>query len=104
MECIGKRYLIECDPLTTETKDGIILPFFGNSRDYTTYRGTIIGWGTGWTKKEQKELVPIGSKIILNYKEQNDKIRLFIGEKSYYICKAEDILATIIEEEDEDGN
>ena len=96
MECIGKKYLIQGQLPKAETKKGIYIPVFGTNREYGSYMGTVIGWGTGWTKKEQKDLIPIGSKIILNL-EKTDKVKLIMNEKNYYICDTDDILA-IIEE------
>jgi hypothetical protein len=32
-----------------ETKNGIYIPVFGSNRDYGSYIGKIIGYGTGWT-------------------------------------------------------
>lgn len=64
-----------------------------------SYIGTIIGWGTGWTEKEKKDLLPIGTKVILNYMEKNNKIKVLMGEKSYYICQIEDFLGILTEEE-----
>ena len=98
MECIGKKYLVEGELPKEEIKNGIILPVYGTNRDFGSYIGTVVGWGTAWTEQEKKDLVPVGSKIILNYTEKTNKVKLIMGEKNYYIIDQDDILA-IIEEE-----
>lgn len=98
MECVGKKYLVQGQLPKEEVVKGIILPVYGTNRDFGSYIGTIIGWGTGWTQEEKKDLFPVGKKVVLNYKEKTNKIKLLMGEKNYYICEPDDFLA-IIEEE-----
>lgn len=96
MECIGKRYLIQAQlPKEEVTKEGFIIPVFGTNRDFGSYIGTLIGWGTGFTQEEKKDLIPIGTKVIMDYSKDVSKIRVIMNEKSYYIYNPEDILATI---------
>lgn len=101
MECIGKKYLIQGQLPKEEVKGGVILPVFGTNRDFGSYIGTIIGWGTAWTEEQKKDLIPIGSKVIMNYSKSVQKIRLIMGEKNYYIYNPDDILAII---EEQNGN
>lgn len=97
MECVGKKYLIQGQLPKEEVKKGIILPVFGTNRDFGSYIGTIVGWGTGFTQEEKKDLIPIGTKVIMDYSKNAEKIRLIMSEKNYYIYNPDDILA-IIEE------
>lgn len=95
MECVGKKYLVEGELPKAETKNGIYIPVFGTNKDFGSYIGTVIGWGTAWTKEEKKDLIPIGTKIIMDYTDKNDKTKLIMGEKNYYIINPEHILAII---------
>ena len=98
MDCVGKRYLVQGQlPKEEVTKEGFIIPVYGTNRDFGSYIGTIIGWGTAWTQEEKKDLIPVGSKIILNYTEKTNKVKLIMGEKNYYICDPDDLLAVIEE-------
>ena len=40
-----------------EVKNGIVLPVFGTNRDFDSFIGTLIGWGTGFTEQEKKDLI-----------------------------------------------
>lgn len=97
MECVGKKYLIQGELPKEEIKKGIILPVYGTNRDYGSFIGTIVGWGTGFTENEKKDLIPVGTKVIMDYSKNVEKIRLIMSEKNYYIYNPDDILA-IIEE------
>lgn len=97
MECVGKKYLIQGQLPKEEVKNGIILPVYGTNRDYGSFIGTLVGYGTGFTEQEKKDLIPIGSKVIMDYSKNVEKIRLIMSEKNYYIYNPDDILA-IIEE------
>lgn len=96
MECIGKRYLIQAQlPKEEVTEEGFIIPVYGTNRDFGSYIGTLIGWGTGFTQEEKKDLIPIGTKVIMDYSKDVSKVRVIMNEKSYYIYDPENILATI---------
>lgn len=95
MECIGKKYLVQGEVPKAETKKGIYIPVFGTNREFGSFIGTIIGHGTGYTKKEKKDLIPVGTKIIMDYNEKSQRTKLIMGEKNYYIIDPENILATI---------
>lgn len=97
MECVGKKYLIQGQLPKEEVKKGIILPVYGTNRDFTSFIGTIIGYGTAFTKKEKKDLIPIGTKVIMDYSKNIQRTKLYMNEKTYYIYNPDDILA-IIEE------
>lgn len=100
MECIGKRYLVQGQlPKEEVTKSGVIIPVYGTNRDFGSYICTIIGWGTAWTDEEKKDLIPVGTKVILNYMEKTNKIKLIMGEKNYYICQPDDFLGILTEED-----
>lgn len=98
MECIGKKYLIQGQLPKEEIKKGIYIPVFGTNRDFGSYIGTIISYGTGFTEQEKKDLIPIGTKVLLDYSKKLQRIKLIMSEKNYYIYDPDDILA-IIEEE-----
>ena len=98
MECVGKKYLIQGQMPKEEIKNGIVLPVFGTNRDFDSFIGTLIGWGTGFTEQEKKDLIPVGTKVIMDYSKNIQKIKLIMSEKTYYIYNPDDILATIEEE------
>lgn len=95
MECIGKKYLVQGQLPKPETKNGIYIPVFGTNKEFGSYIGTIIGHGTGFSKKEKKDLIPIGTKIIMDYSNKNQRTKLIMDEKNYYIIDPDNILATI---------
>lgn len=97
MECVGKKYLIQGELPKEEVVNGIIVPVYGTNRDYGSFIGTIVGYGTGFTEQEKKDLIPLGSKVIMDYSKNVEKIKLIMSEKNYYIYNPDDILA-IIEE------
>lgn len=102
MKSIGKTYLIQIEPKKEETINGIYIPQTASSRETVYYIGRIIDYGTGFTEEEKTELLPIGTKVILDYRKEvsENKIRLNFEDNIYYIYEPEHILA-IIEEEEE---
>lgn len=58
--------------------------------------------GTGFTEDEKKDLIPIGTTVLMDYRKDvaKDKIRLEFGESHYYIFNPEHILG-IIEDSEE---
>lgn len=100
MKTLGKTYLIEAElPKDEITECGIILPVTGSSRDYEAYMGKLIDYGTGFTQEQKKDLIPIGSKVIMDYGKKAKRTKLLMNQKTYYIYNPEDILAIINEEE-----
>jgi hypothetical protein len=105
MRSVGKTYLIKIEPQHDEYIGNILLPETAAARNTIFYIGRIHNYGIGFTDEEIKDLIPIGTKVIMNWKkpENSDslgKIRLIFGEEMFYIYEPEQILA-IIEEDDE---
>ena len=71
--------------------DGIYIPDNSSIHD-VYYEGTVVEYGTGWTKNEMKDLIPIGESIYFEYK-QKCGTKIVIGENVYYIHEPENILA-----------
>lgn len=103
MKSLGKTYLIKIEPQKEETIGGIFIPQTVSSRDTVYYIGRIADYGVGFTDEEKVELLPIGTKVILDYRKSvsENKIRLQMGKDLYYVYQPENILA-IIEETDEE--
>lgn len=101
MKSIGKTYLIEVIPQKEEIINGIYIPQTASSRQSVFYIGKIIDYGLGFTEEEKQELLPIGTKVIMDYRKSvsANKIRLNFGPNTYYIYEPENILAIIEEEE-----
>lgn len=98
MKSIGKTYLINIEiSHKEETAGNIILPQTGLTRETIHYIGRIFDYGIGFTEEEKKTLIPIGTKVLMNYKKDVNRIKLIIEDKIYYIYNPEDILG-IIEE------
>ena len=102
MKPIGKTYLVKIRPQKFETVGGIFIPQTARQDQMIHYIGKIFAYGIGFTKEEKKDLIPLGSTVILDYRKivAEDKIRLVFGDTTYYVYNPEHILA-IIEDEDE---
>lgn len=101
MKSVGKTYLIKIEPQKGEYVGSIYLPQIASARQTIFYIGRIHDYGLGFTEDELKTLLPIGTKVILNWKADDPigKIRLQFGEDIFYIYKPEHILAVINEDE-----
>lgn len=104
MKSIGKTYLIEVEKPRDEFVDGIFLPQTSSINDLVLYIGTIVEYGTGFSEEEKKELLPIGTRVLMDYRKEvaKDKIRLIFGETTYYVFTPENLLGVIEEVEDND--
>ena len=100
MKSLGKTYLIKIEPQKEEVVGGIILPETASSNEIVYYIGRIYDYGIGFTEEEKTELIPIGTKVIMDWHKDvaQNKIRLVFGSDIYYIYEPKNILA-IIEEE-----
>lgn len=100
MKSLGKTYLIKVEPQQPEYVGKIYLPQMVSAKETIFYIGRIHDYGLGFTEEEINDLLPIGTKVILNWKAKDPigKIRLEFGEDIFYIYKPEHILATIEED------
>lgn len=99
MKSIGRTYLIKCEVKSgIELINGLYIPTNHDVDGISDifYQGTVISHGTGFTDEEIKNLVPIGTKVIFEYKEKRGT-KLIFGKNVYYI-KYEDQLLGIVEE------
>ena len=100
MKPIGKTYLIEVERKTgvEQLENGLYIPTESSIKDIY-YEGKIIAYGTSWTDEEIKDLVPIGTTVIFDYKnKKGTKIQLV--NRIMYIHEKEQVIA--IKEEDHD--
>ena len=93
MKPVGKTYLIKIKKHDEKDDiiDGIYIPDNSSINDIY-YEGVVEAYGAGWTKKEIKNLVPIGKKVIFEYKKKSGT-KVVFGETIYLIHEADDILA-----------
>lgn len=101
MKSIGKTYLIKINEQKEEQIDGIYIPQTA-SYESVYFTGIIADYGIGFTEEEKAELLPIGTKVLLDYRKEvsQNKIRLHLDDEIFYVYEPENILA-IIEEEEE---
>ena len=59
--------------------------------------GKIVNYGSGFSEEEKKDLIPIGTKVLMDYNKNVKRTKLIIENKIYYIYNPENILG-IIEE------
>lgn len=102
MKPVGKTYLIKIEKPKEEVCDGIIIPQTASDSQVIHYIGHIVDYGTGFTKKEISELVPIGSKVILDWKTKDPigKVQIKFGPDIFYIYDPKYVIAVIEEEEE----
>lgn len=93
MKPIGKTYLIEVNKNDgIEQLDcGLYIPNNSSVHDIF-YEGKIIGYGTSWTEEELKDLIPIGTNIIMDYTSKKGT-KLQLNEKILLIHESEQIIA-----------
>lgn len=100
MKSIGKTYLIEVEKPKEEIINGIIIPQTTTNRNSIFYIGKIIEYGIGFSEEEKKELIPIGTTVIMDYTKNAKHIKVILADKLYYIYKPENILGIIKDKED----
>ena len=98
MTSVGKTYLLTIEKPKEEKVGDIILAQLDTQYNTISYIGTIENYGTGFTEEEKKNLIPIGTKVIIDYNNTlSDKVKVFMNDKTYYIYQPQDIIATIEE-------
>jgi co-chaperonin GroES (HSP10) len=99
----GKTYLVKCEKPDYVTNEGGIFVVNESQGVHDVFwKGIIIEYGLGWTEEEKRDLVPIGSTIIMSYgKNSGDQggTKLVIENEHYYIRDANEILGIIEDEE-----
>lgn len=97
MRPIGKTYLIKCpdeDPISLEDRIYVI-----NNVDKQKdghWKGVVAAYGNGFTDEEKKNLLPIGTPVVMNYTVKAE-MKLIIKNIVYYVRKEEDIVGVIEE-------
>lgn len=90
MQPIGNKYLVKVSPQPVEEKVGDIIMPQGNFAEMAHYKGTIVAHGTYMT---EKEIIPINTKIIFDWKDKEAKTKIGMNGELYYICEPKAILA-----------
>lgn len=99
MKPIGKTYLIKADiKKDVELVNGLFIPVDNDYINDIFYQGYVLAHGTGYSEENESKLVPIGSKVIFDYKEKRGT-KLIFGTNVYYI-KYEDQVLGIVENEE----
>ena len=90
MQPIGNKYLIKVEtPPSEENIGGILVPS-GKSSEEVHYRGVIVAHGTYMT---EKELIPVDTKIVFDWKDKESKMKIILDGQIFYICDPKAILA-----------
>ena len=90
MQPIGNKYLVKVEtPPPEENVGGILVPS-GRSEEEVHYRGTIVAHGTYMT---EKELIPVDTKVVFDWKDKNSKMKIILNGPIFYICDPKAILA-----------
>ena len=90
MQPIGNKYLIKVEIPPSEEDVGGILVLAGKAAEEAHYRGTIVAHGTYMT---EKELLPIDTKVIFDWKDKESKMKIVLNGQIYYITDPKAILA-----------
>lgn len=93
MKPVGKTYLIEVVKHNEIEKldCGLYIPNDTSVHDIF-YEGTIVEYGCGWTDDELKDLIPIGTKIIMDYSSKKGT-KLQLTERILIIHESDQIIA-----------
>lgn len=93
MKPVGKTYLIEVQKNNNiEQLDcGLYIPSDTSFHDIF-YEGKIVDYGCGWSDDEIKNLIPIGTDIIMDYSSKKGT-KILLNEKIYFIHEEEQIIA-----------
>jgi co-chaperonin GroES (HSP10) len=95
MKPIGKTYLIKADvKKDIELVNGIFIPNDFDAIEDIYYQGYIVAYGTGYTEEEIKNLVPIDTKVLFNYRGKRG-MKLVFGSSTYYVKDEADILGVV---------
>lgn len=98
MRPLGKTYLIKAEiKRDIELVNGLYIPSDSDCYHDIYYQGIIVSHGLGFSENEINDLVPVGTKVVFNYKGKNGT-KLIFGNNVYYI-KNEDQVLGVIEDE-----
>ena len=90
MQPIGNKYLVKVEiPASEENVNGIVV-MSGRAAEEVHYKGTIVAYGTHMI---EKELVPLDTKVIFDWKDKESKMKIVLNDKIFYICDPKVILA-----------
>ena len=101
MEPLKKTYLVRVEQVDAyEDVGGVIVVNDVNKMKDASWKGVIEAYGTGWSEEEKKDLLPIGTKVVMTYgKKSGDKggVKLVFHGTVYYVRGFEEILGVIEE-------
>ena len=98
MRPTGKTYLVKCDyDDGVQEQGGIFVVNSVDKRSDAFWRGRIIAYGTSFTDEETEGLLPIGTKVIMDY-GRKAKAKVIIGGSVCYIRDIDDIDGVIEDE------
>lgn len=98
MKPTGRTYLIKCDYDDGIKKQGDIYVINNiNKNDDVFWKGYIVAYGTSFTEEETKDLLPIGTKVVMDYKK-NAKMKVIIGGSVCYVRDVDEIIGVVEDE------
>ena len=96
-----KTYLVKLDKLEHFEDDGGVIVINESVENMISWKGTIAEHGAAWTEEERKDLLPIGTRIVMTYgKNSVDRggIKLDINDEVYMIRDADEIIGVLEDE------
>jgi co-chaperonin GroES (HSP10) len=94
MKPIGNTYLIKCEEIESiENEGGIYVINDVNKVKDSFWKGVIVEYGTT-VDPNDKELLPIGTKVIFDMSKKADA-KLVLHGSVYYVRKVEEIIGVI---------
>ena len=98
MKPIGKTYLIKAEYDSGITKQGDIYVVNDvNKNDDVFWKGIIIAYGTGFSKEEEKDLLPIGTKVVMEYGKKA-QMKVVISGTVCYVRDVDEVIGVIEDE------
>jgi hypothetical protein len=95
MKPIGKTYLIKCDfDSGIRKQDGIYVIDNVNVNDDVFWKGYITAYGNGFTDEETKDLLPIGTKVVMEYGKKA-KMKIVIGKSVFYVRDVDEVIGVV---------
>ena len=98
---LKKTYLVKLDKLDAYDNEGGIYIPNPTVEHQDGWKGTIVEHGAGWTEEERKDLIPVGTRVVMSYgKDTSDGGgRKLVIKQQVYLVRTEDNILGVIEDE-----
>lgn len=98
MKPTGKTYLIKAEYDEGVQKQGDIFVVNNVSKnDDVFWKGVIIAYGTSFNEEDQKDLLPIGTKVVMDYKKKA-KMKIVLGQSVCYVRDVDEVIGVVEDE------